>query len=87
MLLARRGERLAALADALRQRYPDLVVHTVAVDVRNFDALQQLPETLPESLREIDILVNNAGLALGVAPVHQNDLTVGGRHDCSRCCL
>eukprot|EP00887_Chlorella_sp_A99_P006395 scaffold3.g6395.t1 len=73
VLLARRADRLEALAAALRKRY-GAAVHEVALDVRAIERLAGLPEELPPEFRDVDILVNNAGLALGVAPVQENDL-------------
>ena len=32
---------------------------------------------LSANLLQVDILVNNAGLALGKAPVHENNMEVG----------
>lgn len=73
VLLARRADRLEALAAALLKRY-GAAVHEVALDVRAIERLAGLPEELPPEFRDVDILVNNAGLALGVAPVQENDL-------------
>ncbi|KAL4859277.1 NADP-dependent 3-hydroxy acid dehydrogenase [Chlorella vulgaris] len=70
VLIARRQERLEALAAGLRQHY-NVAVHTVAMDVQDLDAIARLPEELPEEFQEVSILVPNAGLALGVEAVHQ----------------
>jgi 3-hydroxy acid dehydrogenase/malonic semialdehyde reductase len=66
---ARRGDRLAALAEELGDR-----VHTVEVDVRDRAAVEQVLTTLPEPFAEIDVLVNNAGLAKGLQPAQEADL-------------
>ncbi len=55
----RREERLRELV----AQYPD--IHTISLDVRNKQAVEQAVAELPSELAAIDILVNNAGLALG----------------------
>lgn len=65
VLLARRKERLDALAQQLA---PLTRCHVIACDVRDLAALEQAIAALPAPFRDIDILVNNAGLALGVEP-------------------
>lgn len=50
VLIARRQERLEALAAGLRQHY-NVAVHTVAMDVRDLDAIARLPEELPEEFQ------------------------------------
>jgi 3-hydroxy acid dehydrogenase/malonic semialdehyde reductase len=66
---ARRGERLAELAEELGDR-----VHTVELDVRDRAAVERVLTALPEPFAEVDVLVNNAGLALGLAPAQTADL-------------
>ena len=74
LLAARRKERLEELSVALEEKNGAEVV-TVALDVRDREAVDQWVEGLPESWRNIDILVNNAGLARGLAPLHEGDVT------------
>jgi 3-hydroxy acid dehydrogenase / malonic semialdehyde reductase len=66
---ARRGERLAALADELGDR-----VHVVELDVRDRAGVERALTSLPEPFSELDVLVNNAGLALGLNPAQDADL-------------
>jgi 3-hydroxy acid dehydrogenase/malonic semialdehyde reductase len=66
---ARRGDRLAELADELGDR-----VHTIELDVRDRAAVEHALTTLPEPFAEIDVLVNNAGLAKGLNPAQEADL-------------
>jgi serine 3-dehydrogenase len=73
LLAARRKERLNELSAALREKH-GAVVLTVALDVRDREAVDEWIEGLPESWSGIDILVNNAGLARGLAPLHEGDV-------------
>jgi 3-hydroxy acid dehydrogenase/malonic semialdehyde reductase len=66
---ARRGDRLAELADEFGDR-----VHVVELDVRDRAAVEHALVTLPAPFAEIDVLVNNAGLALGLSPAQEADL-------------
>lgn len=75
VLVARRQDRLESLKQALQKEYgSDLPIHTVAMDVRDTEAVVSLPDRLPEGFAEVDILVNNAGLALGLEPADHVDL-------------
>uniref|UniRef100_A0A7S0UK52 Ketoreductase domain-containing protein n=1 Tax=Polytomella parva TaxID=51329 RepID=A0A7S0UK52_9CHLO len=73
ILLARREERLQNIKSQLTSTY-QVPVHIVAMDVRDIKAIEALPDQLPEEFSKVDILVNNAGLALGVAPVVDNQI-------------
>ena len=73
LLAARRAERLEELSAALQERHGTDVL-TVALDVRDREAVDEWVEGLPESWQYIDILVNNAGLARGLAPLHEGDV-------------
>lgn len=64
---ARRGERLAALADGLDAKR----LHSATLDVRDNAAVEALVASLPAPFAAIDVLVNNAGLALGLEPAHR----------------
>jgi short-subunit dehydrogenase len=58
VLVARRADRLEALADELRR--DDLVVDVEAVDLADLEATEALAVRLLE--RGVDVLINNAGL-------------------------
>jgi NADP-dependent 3-hydroxy acid dehydrogenase YdfG len=73
LLVARREDRLGALATALREQHR-VEVSTAILDVRDREAVEARVEGLPEDWRDIDILVNNAGLARGLAPLHEGDV-------------
>lgn len=63
VLVARRLDRLQAIADALRQKYRvDVVVEQV--DLSDVEAVIQLHRRLRERGIAIDILINNAGQGL-----------------------
>lgn len=70
LLLARRRERLEALAQNLSERF-SASCHLLVCDVRNRQQVEQLLGSLPPEWADIDILVNNAGLARGLAPLHE----------------
>lgn len=63
VLVARRLERLQALADALRQQY-GIEVMVEQVDLADLTAVTGLRERLSERGIAIDILINNAGHGL-----------------------
>ncbi len=66
VLLARRTERLQALAKKLRTE-----CHVIACDVRDRERLSEAIGNLPQNFAAVDILINNAGLALGLEPAHE----------------
>ncbi len=66
---ARRADRLKALSEELGAS-----LLPVTLDVRDSEAVMQLPEKLPDEFSRVDVLVNNAGLALGLDPAHQAKL-------------
>ncbi|MTJ80719.1 MAG: SDR family oxidoreductase [Telmatospirillum sp.] len=61
VLLGRRTDRLDALKAELK-----VPVHTLALDVRDRDAVVAAIAGLPADFGAVDVLVNNAGLALGL---------------------
>ena len=63
VLVARREERLQAVAEELRQRHR-VEVEVLAADLAAPGAPQQLFDRLQQSGRQVDVLVNNAGLGL-----------------------
>lgn len=65
----RRIERLAKLQKEFGSKFFPL-----ALDMTDSPAVDNVINSLPESLREIDVLVNNAGLALGLEPAHKASL-------------
>ncbi len=71
VLVARRKERLDALADELRGVRSELVVDVEAVDLADLEATDALATRLLDS-GDIDVLINNAGLG-DVALYDQSD--------------
>lgn len=72
VLVARREDRLTALADALASAHGTETL-TVALDVRDRSAVEATLGALPEAWRDVDVLVNAAGLAAGLAAVQDAD--------------
>ena len=62
VLVARRTERLEALARELRSAYPGLVVHCRSVDLSDEPQIDGLIEWLDASELNVNVLINNAGL-------------------------
>jgi NADP-dependent 3-hydroxy acid dehydrogenase YdfG len=69
ILVARRQERLQALATELQQAY-GTSSYLLTLDVRDRAAVQQALQSLPPAWAEIDILINNAGLSRGLDKLH-----------------
>ena len=69
ILTARRKDKLDALAKELTDKYDNIKVHTVALDVTKLESIGQFVKDLPQEFADIDVLVNNAGLALGRDPI------------------
>jgi 3-hydroxy acid dehydrogenase/malonic semialdehyde reductase len=67
---ARRADKLEGLV----AEFGAELVHAVALDVRDREAVQRAVAGLPAAFAAVDVLVNNAGLALGLEPAHQADL-------------
>ncbi len=74
LLAARRRNRLDELSISLSEQN-NIKVHTIALDVRDNEAVTKAFAALPDEWRAIDILVNNAGLARGLAKLHEGSVT------------
>lgn len=72
VLVARRTDRLHALAEELRAAH-GTECHLVALDVRDAAAVREAVDGLPVEWREVGVLVNNAGLGRGMDRVHEGD--------------
>ena len=72
VLVARRGDRLEALGEALGEAHGTETL-PVELDVRDRDAVRATLGALPDAWRDVDVLVNSAGLAAGLAPVQDAD--------------
>ncbi len=64
ILMARRGDKLNALAEVLQMKCKVNIV-PLLLDVRDRKAVEAAFESLPDEWKKIDILINNAGLASG----------------------
>lgn len=62
-LVARRVDRLNALALELTQAHPELKVSVLPCDLSDMDAVKGLGPRLRQTLGDVDILVNDAGAA------------------------
>jgi 3-hydroxy acid dehydrogenase / malonic semialdehyde reductase len=72
VLVARRAERLDALAAELRDEH-GTEIHTLRLDVREIGAVSHALGELPPEWMEVDVLVNNAGLSRGLAPLYEGE--------------
>ena len=70
-LVARREDRLKALADELAEGH-QVRAEVVAADLTDADSRGELPGRLDELGLTVDILVNNAGFTT-MGPVHRAD--------------
>lgn len=73
ILVARRGERLAELAEELHHAYNTSSL-CLTLDVRHREQVVSMVNSLPVDWRSIDVLVNNAGLASGLSSIEEGDL-------------
>lgn len=73
ILIARRKDKLEALAAALTAQY-QTAIRIKTLDVRNRAEVQQTIESLPAEWKKINVLINNAGLASGLAPIDKGDI-------------
>ncbi len=69
VLLARREDRLAAIASACRERGASVTTHVL--DVRDRAAVEAWAVAEAGALADVDILLNNAGLARGLSTVQE----------------
>ncbi len=73
LLAARRAGKLAEIAAAALERGAE-AVHSISLDVRDREAVQQAIGTLPAEWAAIDVLVNNAGLSRGLEKLYQGKI-------------
>jgi len=72
ILTARREDRLNSLCLELQQAYPNIQVHSFALDVRSESDVIAFYRNLEKNGLMPSILVNNAGLAAGLAHVDES---------------
>jgi uncharacterized protein len=72
VLVARREDRLAALADELSDEH-GVRVETIPTDLCEPTARYRLSERIEELGLEVEVLINNAGFATGGEPFYQAD--------------
>jgi NADP-dependent 3-hydroxy acid dehydrogenase YdfG len=72
LLVARRGDRLAALVDELRSAH-GIQAHARELDVRDRAAVEGFARENAGLLAQVTLLLNNAGLAKGAAPLDRGN--------------
>jgi uncharacterized protein len=72
VLVARRKDRLTALADELADEF-GVRAETVAADLSKPASRNRIPARIEELGLEVEILINNAGFATGGEPFHEAD--------------
>ncbi len=73
ILVARRREKLQALAAELEETYHSQI-HLLTMDVSDRQMVKDSLADLPEAWREVDILVNNAGLSRGIDKLQEGQI-------------
>ncbi|MET7762797.1 SDR family NAD(P)-dependent oxidoreductase [Streptomyces sp. NPDC005393] len=68
LLHGRDRERLAAVADEVRQSAPDAPVRTYAADLADLEQVRTLADAVLAAEPRLDVLVNNAAVGGGSAP-------------------
>jgi serine 3-dehydrogenase len=70
ILTARRMGRLKTLAKKMEKAY-GVKVKCLKLDVRNYDEVKKVIDSLDKYWKKIDILVNNAGLSRGLDKIYE----------------
>lgn len=73
IITARREKSLNEIANDIKEKH-NVEVKALKLDVRNYEAVKETVQSLPEEWKNIDILVNNAGLARGKNKIHEDDV-------------
>lgn len=74
VIAARREDRLIRLTNELQKEF-QIEIKYLAIDVRDFNDVQNKFNTLEPSWKKVDILVNNAGLAKGLDKFYEGKLS------------
>lgn len=73
ILTARRKVKIDMLAKELSNKYK-VEVKCLQMDVRNFDEVKNMLDSLEDDWKNIDVLINNAGLARGLDKIFDGKL-------------
>ncbi|HEY0797390.1 MAG TPA: SDR family NAD(P)-dependent oxidoreductase [Acidisarcina sp.] len=73
LLAARRSDRLESQKESLFSAGATRV-HTLALDVRNREAVERAVAGLPAEWQAIDVLINNAGLSRGLDKLYEGSV-------------
>ena len=74
ILIARRKERIFAIAKELEKRY-DIKTKAIILDVRNYQNVKKAFNSLPADWKKINYLINNAGLAKGFNKIYEGEIS------------
>jgi NADP-dependent 3-hydroxy acid dehydrogenase YdfG len=73
VLIARREERLSALAAELKVTFNTESL-CLTVDLRDLTATAKSLDSIPAKWKSVDVLVNNAGLSRGLGKLHEGSM-------------
>jgi len=73
ILIGRRQSLLSENGKQLEEKY-GISVKGIAADIRDFENLTYVLETLPASWKQVSVLINNAGLSQGLDPIHKGEV-------------
>lgn len=72
ILTGRREQRLIQIQNEFHEKY-DVGCIILDFDIRNYENIKVIFDSLDKDWKNIDILINNAGLAIGMDPINEGD--------------
>jgi len=70
ILIARRIDKLKTLAKKLEKEHK-IKVKCLKIDVRNYEQIEEVVNSLDNNWKKVDILINNAGLSRGLDKIYE----------------
>ncbi len=67
------GRRKSRLEEVAKEINKHSKCYILEMDVRNYQSVEKLINTLPSEWQNIDVLINNAGLALGTDKINEGN--------------
>ncbi|KAH7143448.1 hypothetical protein EDB81DRAFT_884061 [Dactylonectria macrodidyma] len=64
ILASRTRTKLDAVASDIKEKYPDVLVHLVTLDLSSIESIKSAAAEIKSVVDKLDILINNAGLTL-----------------------